>query len=65
MDTYYTRAGKVLGRAWSTMRCRDADAKVEHKPHSHNPEHAMYGPYMCGGYPKVDLYNTKPRKPVN
>jgi hypothetical protein len=61
MNTYYTKAGKVLGRAWSTMECRSSE---EHIPHSHNPQFAMYGPYMCAGIPVVELYETPPRKPV-
>jgi hypothetical protein len=65
VETYYDEKGEVLGRAWSTMTCRKADSGDEHEPHSHNPEFASYGPYMCEGFPKTLLFDTKPRKPVN
>lgn len=65
MNTYYNEAGKKLGVAWSTMMCGKSDEKEDHKPHSHDPQYACYGPYMCGGYPVIDLYDTPKRKPVN
>jgi len=75
MNTYYDKKGKVLGQAWSTMDCNKVhgnrnttpptEPHQEHEPHSHNPEFAMYGPYMCAGYPEVDVFETPPRKPVN
>jgi hypothetical protein len=65
MKTYYSKKGKVLGGAWGYMTCKRNAAGVEHKPHSHNPEYAMYGPYMCGGFPVKKVYDTPPRKPAN
>jgi len=67
METYYDEEGKVLGKAWSTMVCWLGPGKEaeDHKPHVHNPQHAMYGPYMCSGFPQVKLFDTPPRKPVN
>lgn len=65
MNTYYDEGGKTLGQAWSTMTCRHVSAGIEHKPHAHNPQYACYGPYMCEGYPKTLLFDSKPRKPVN
>ena len=65
MDTYYDEEGNRLGSAWSTATCTDANKGVEHKPHSHDPEFAFFGPYMCEGFPPILLFDTKPRKPVN
>lgn len=65
MNTYYSKKGKVLGRAWSFMTCKKVRNGEDHKPHSHNPEFAMYGPYFCCGFPIKKIYDTKPRKPVN
>lgn len=63
MKTFYDVKGKVMGHAWSAaIKCNKEE---EHKPHSHNPEFACYGPYMCSGIPSVKLYETPPRKPVN
>lgn len=66
MQTYYNKEGIALGRAKSTMRCLHVKAKspTEHEAHVHDPQYAMYGPYMCPGFPPVDLYDTKDRKPV-
>lgn len=67
MDTFYNEAGKKLGQAYSASidACGDSKAKVEHKPHPFHPEFAMYGPYMCAGWPKIKLYDQPKRKPVN
>lgn len=66
MNTYYDEEGKVLGHAWSAaIPCDKTKTKEEHEPHVHNPPFTCYGPYMCEGYPKVKLYKTPPRKPVN
>ena len=65
MDTFYSKKGKVLGRAWSLMTCKRVLSLEPHKPHSHYPEFAMYGPYLCHGYPKKKVYKTKDRKPIN
>lgn len=65
MNGYYDEAGTPLGRAWSAIKCKDAEAGEVHHPHSHNPEFASYGPYMCEGYPKILLFDTPKRKPVN
>lgn len=63
MNIYYNKKGKILGRAWSAaINCKKTE---EHKPHPHDPEFAMYGPYMCAGLPRVKLYDTPPRKPIN
>lgn len=61
-DDAYTERGNVLGKAWSLMRCGD---KTDHFTHVHDPEHAMYGPYICPGFPEIKIYDTPPRKPVN
>lgn len=63
MDTYYDEEGKVLGHAWSAMECT---SNAEHTPHSHRPEHTIYGPYMCPGIPEISIFNTPPadRKPA-
>lgn len=63
MDVFYDKAGNVLGRAYSAaIKCKKTE---DHPPHSHNPEHALHGPYMCSGVPETKLYTTPPRKPVN
>lgn len=65
MDTYYSKNGTSIGEAWSTMTCKKVESREKHDPHSYDPEFAMYGPYMCEGFPRVALYLTKDRKPVN
>lgn len=67
MDTFYDKKGKVLGHAWSAAidSCHKTLHKEKHKPHPFSPEFAMYGPYMCAGYPPVKMYDQPPRKPVN
>lgn len=65
MITFYNEKGQRLGQAWSVMKCKKARERENHTPHSHNPEFAMYGPYMCEGYPKSHVYDTPPRKPAN
>ena len=62
MNLYYSEDGTWLGMAWSAMRCKKME---DHAPHVHDLEYTIFGPYMCGGTPEVDLYLTKDRKPVN
>lgn len=62
MKIFYSKRGKVLGRAWAFMPCKN---KEEHKPHSWDSKYMSYGPYMCPGNPPIDLYDTPPRHPVN
>lgn len=67
MDTFYNEAGEELGHAYSAAidSCNKSRDKEEHEPHSFHPDFAMYGPYMCAGWPKIKLYNQPLRKPVN
>ena len=64
---YYDEEGNVLGKAWSFSRCHEEKAELpkEHKPHTHNPLYAMYGPYFCPGWPEVEIYDQKPRVALN
>lgn len=69
MQHYYDKNGKVLGKAWGFSRCwsqvRDAPRPDDHEPHSHDPMYAMYGPYFCPGFPETEIYDQKPREPLN
>jgi hypothetical protein len=54
----FVRNGKRY-RAWSEMKCRDAQFGNDHGPHSWDGEYTMYGPYFCEGFP---VYKPKHRK---
>lgn len=65
MNRYYSKKGKLLGRAWSLMSCHDVRHQKNHKPHVHDSELFSYGPYLCEGWPKREIYNQPKRKPIN
>ena len=67
MVTFYNEAGEKLGTAYSAAgdTCAKSRDKEEHKPHPFHPEFALYGPYMCAGWPKIRLYNQPKRESIN
>lgn len=56
MNSYYSKDGTLLGRAWAYMHCMN---KEDHKPHSWNSMYTSYGPYMCEGFPAVEIYSAR------
>lgn len=66
MKTYYYQSGAVIGQAWSTMECDQSRHEDIHRPHVHNPEFTLYGPYLCPGWTGEGIwpiYDTPPRVP--
>lgn len=65
MNSYYNKKGKYLARAWGLMVCWLSHEKPEpHKPHPHYSKYAVYGPYLCPGFPEQDIYDTPKRKSI-
>lgn len=46
---YVTKKGKLIGYAWSEMKCSERE---RHAPHVFDSPNFNYGPYVCPGFPE-------------